>query len=153
PRRRARRRGGRRRRPGRPRRAGGGAVRPIRLEIEGLRSFRAPQPIDFAGRDHIAIVGDTGAGKSSILEALTWALYGRTTFSGHANQELMNSTSTAMRVVLQFSVGGERWEVARAAKRTAKGTVGPASAVLRRLGEDDRAVEQVEGVKQVNARV
>ena len=53
-------------------------MRPIHLTVEGLRSFRSPAvPIDFTGRDHLAIVGDTGAGKSSILEAITYALYGK----------------------------------------------------------------------------
>ena len=44
-------------------------MRPLHLTIEGLRSFRARVSIDFTGRGHVAIVGDTGAGKSSILEA------------------------------------------------------------------------------------
>ena len=101
-------------------------MRPIHLTIEGLRSFRSPArgkddtgprtpTIDFSDRDHIAIIGDTGAGKSSILEAITYALYGQTTFTAHANQELMNDTSTDLRVVLRFRVAGETWEVARSA--------------------------------------
>ena len=55
-------------------------MRPLELTIEGLRSFRAPVTIDLRGRDQIAIVGDTGAGKSSIIEAITYALYGQATF-------------------------------------------------------------------------
>ena len=139
-------------------------MRPIHLTIEGLRSFRSPArrkdggerrtpTIDFTGRDHVAIIGDTGAGKSSILEAITYALYGQTTFTAHANQELMNDTSTDLRVVLRFRVSGETWEVARSLRRGGQGGVGQARAQLRRLDDDGEAVEQVEQVRRVNERI
>ena len=139
-------------------------MRPIHLTIEGLRSFRTPpgqetgtaprEPtIDFTGRDHIAIIGDTGAGKSSILEAITYALYGQTTFAARANQELMNDTSTHLRVVLRFRVSGETWEVTRTLRRSGQRDVGQVRAVLRRLGDNDATVEQVEQVRRVNERI
>ena len=128
-------------------------MRPLRLGIEGLRSFRSPVSIDFAGRDHVAIVGDTGAGKSSILEAITYALYGQTTFTAQANQELLNDQYTHLRVVLRFRVSGETWEVARSLRRGGGGEVGQARAQLRRLGGDGEAVEQLEQVRPVNERV
>ena len=128
-------------------------MRPLRLTIEGLRSFRAPVSIDFTGRDHIAIVGDTGAGKSSILEAITYALYGQTTFTAQANQELMNDTSIHLRVVLRFKVSGETWEVVRTLRRAGDRAVGQPNAQLRRFGAAGETVEQVEQVRRVNERV
>ena len=139
-------------------------MRPIHLTIEGLRSFRTPArlesdagprrpTIDFTGRDHIAIIGDTGAGKSSILEAITYALYGQTTFTARANQELMNDTTTHLRVVLRFRVSGETWEVTRTLRRGGQGGVGQVRALLRRVGDDDATVEQVEQVRRVNDRI
>ena len=127
-------------------------MRPVSLLIEGLRSFRAPVPIDFKGRSHIAVVGDTGAGKSSILEAMMYALYGKATFGG-SNQELMNDTSTQLRVVLRFRVSGEEWEVARVVRRTNRGDVGAARAQLVHLGADGETLEKVEQVRVVNDRV
>ncbi len=128
-------------------------MRPVTLIIEGLRSFRAPVAIDFTGRDHIAVVGDTGAGKSSILEAITYALYGKTSFSAQANQELMNDTSTKLRVVLCFRVFGEDWEVARTLRRDGRGAVKPSGAQLRRLGADGETAERIEKVAPVNERI
>ncbi len=128
-------------------------MRPLHLKIEGLRSFRAPVTLDFAGRDHIAIVGDTGAGKSSILEAMTWALYGRTTFSAQGKQELMNDTSRAMRVVLRFGLSGETWEIVRGARRSKAGRVGAVWAQLTRIGEDGEPEERIEQVRLVKQRV
>ena len=128
-------------------------MRPLHLTIEGLRSFRARVAIDFTGRGHVAIVGDTGAGKSSILEAITYALYGQTTFTAQANQELMNDTSMHLRVVLRFRLSGETWEVARTLRRGGQGRVGPATAQLRRVDAGGAAAEQVEQVKPVNDRI
>ena len=128
-------------------------MRPLELSVEGLRSFRSPVSIDFTGRDHVAIVGDTGAGKSSILEAITYALYGQTTFTAQANQELMNDTYTDLRVALTFRVSGETWEVARSLRRDRRGDVGQARALLRRIGQDGEPVEQLEQVRPVNERV
>ena len=138
-------------------------MRPLQLTIEGLRSFRTPAgqdgagsrkpTIDFTGRDHIAIVGDTGAGKSSILEAITYALYGQTTFRARANQELMNDTSTHLRVVLRFRVSGETWEVTRTLRRSGRRDVGQVRVLLRRVGDDDATLEQVEQVRPVNDRI
>ncbi|MCY4400266.1 MAG: SMC family ATPase [Gemmatimonadetes bacterium] len=127
-------------------------MRPVHLLIEGLRSFRAPVSIDFEGRSHIAVVGDTGAGKSSILEAMMYALYGKATFGG-SNQELMNDTSTQLRVVLRFRVSGEEWEVARVVRRSSRGDVGAARAQLVHLGADGEPLEKVEQVRVVNDRV
>ena len=139
-------------------------MRPLQLTIEGLRSFRTPPgqnggtttrkpTIDFTGRDHIAIIGDTGAGKSSILEAITYALYGQTTFTARANQELMNDTSTHLRVVLRFRVSDETWEVTRTLRRGSQRDVGQVRALLRRVGDDDATIEQVEQVRRVNERI
>ena len=128
-------------------------MRPIHLTIEGLRSFRSAVSIDFTGCDHVAVVGDTGAGKSSILEAITYALYGRTMFTAQGNQELMNDTSMHLRVVLRFEVSGEAWEVARTLKRDGHGKVGPASAQLRLVGDSNEAIRQIDKVGPVNKHI
>lgn len=128
-------------------------MRPLSLRIEGLRSFRAPVEIDFGDRDQIAVVGDTGAGKSSILEAMTYALYGKTSFAGQASQELMNDTSDKTRVVLRFRVSGQEWDVVRTLRRDGKGQVRPSGAQLQLLGKDGEPLEIVEKVRQVNERV
>jgi exonuclease SbcC len=53
-------------------------MRPMKLELEGFTSFRERTEIDFRGFDLFAITGQTGAGKTSLLDAMTYALYGRT---------------------------------------------------------------------------
>lgn len=128
-------------------------MRPLRITIEGLRSFRAEVEIDFGDRTQIAVIGDTGAGKSSILEAMTYALYGQTSLGGRSKQELMNDTSDVMRVVLRFRIAGEEWEVTRVDRRAGVGGFRPPKAQLVRFGPGDQTVEKVEQVRSVNERV
>ena len=51
-------------------------MRPVLLEMAGFGSFREPTTVDFAGADYFALVGPTGAGKSTVIDAMTFALYG-----------------------------------------------------------------------------
>ena len=53
-------------------------MRPISIEMEGFISFRERASIDFSNLDLFAITGPTGAGKTSIIDAMTYALYGCT---------------------------------------------------------------------------
>ena len=128
-------------------------MRPLRISIEGLRSFRAEVGIDFGNRTQVAVIGDTGAGKSSILEAMTYALYGQTSLGGRSKKELMNDTSDVMRVVLRFRVSDQEWEVARVDRRAGAGGLRPAQAQLVRYGPDDETLEKVEQVRPVNDRI
>ena len=54
---------------------------PLRLTIEGIYSYQERQTIDFSALTQaglFGIFGIVGSGKSSILEAITFALYGET---------------------------------------------------------------------------
>ena len=51
-------------------------MRPIRLELEGFSSFRDHTELDFSDAELFVLSGPTGAGKSSIIDAITFALFG-----------------------------------------------------------------------------
>jgi DNA repair protein SbcC/Rad50 len=94
-------------------------VRPIALTIEGLTSYRQRQEIDFTDLDLFVITGPTGAGKSSILDAMTLALYGSVArVNGHELKELISHGQSHMRVQFDFAVGGDQYRVARVFSRT-----------------------------------
>ncbi|MCW5319381.1 AAA family ATPase [Nostoc sp. KVJ3] len=52
-------------------------MRPLELTLEGFTSFRNQAKINFEKLELFAITGPTGAGKSSLLDAMTLALYGK----------------------------------------------------------------------------
>ncbi|MGH9149645.1 MAG: AAA family ATPase, partial [Acidimicrobiales bacterium] len=93
-------------------------MRPLRLQLAGLRSYRREVTVDFRDRSLVAIVGDTGAGKSSLLEAITYALYGASTWPGPPS-DLISDHVPSMRVELDFRAGGDDWTVTRSMSRTA----------------------------------
>ncbi|MYE47228.1 MAG: SMC family ATPase, partial [Chloroflexi bacterium] len=90
-------------------------MRPLRLELRGFTSFREPAVVDFEGRRLFAITGPTGAGKSSLLDAITWALYGEAPRVGRATRQLITHGARSMAVQFDFSVRGERYRVSRQA--------------------------------------
>ena len=90
-------------------------MRPLRLELRGFTSFRETAVVDFEGRRLFAITGPTGAGKSSLLDAITWALYGEAPRVGRATRQLITHGARSMAVQFDFSVRGERYRVSRQA--------------------------------------
>lgn len=73
---------------------------PLRLKLSGFLSYRDPVEIDFTSFDLACISGQNGAGKSSLLDAFTWALFGEARRRG---EELIHAASNAAEVALTFS--------------------------------------------------
>ncbi|WP_405373900.1 MULTISPECIES: AAA family ATPase [unclassified Microbacterium] len=113
-----------------------------RLELTGFGPFRERQAIDFDAFDAdglFLITGRTGAGKSSILDGVSFALYGSVPRYEGGDRRLRSDHSFVTdptEVRLEFTVGGTRWRVTRApdyerpAKRGGGMTLEPARAEL-----------------------
>lgn len=93
-------------------------MRPIKLTVEGFTSFADRVEVDFSQLDLFAITGPTGSGKTSLLDAITWALYGRTSRLNKTSTDLISHSAERVSVHLEFSVGTNRYRVARTCKRT-----------------------------------
>lgn len=90
---------------------------PVSLTIQGIYSYQAKQTIDFTkltSAGIFGIFGPVGSGKSTILEAITFALYGRTdrlNLSGdNRNYNMMNLKSNEMLIDFVFRTGAEQTE-------------------------------------------
>lgn len=94
-------------------------MRPLRLRIKGLRSYRGELEIDFSEAGLFAVIGDTGSGKSSILEAMTYALYSATTWDQRGVGSLIADGAATVSVSLDFSAEGQIYRVTRSTSRTA----------------------------------
>ena len=82
-------------------------MRPKLLEIEGLQSFRDVQRIDFEALSEtglFGIFGPTGSGKSTVLDALTFALYGKIKRADGGTQGIINSHHKTARVSFTFEL-------------------------------------------------
>ena len=78
-------------------------MRPIKLELTGFTCFKELQSISFDNLELFAIVGQTGAGKSSILDAITYALFGETSRLGSRGlEQLVSQGANGMQVALEF---------------------------------------------------
>lgn len=110
-------------------------MRPLSLEVEGFTAFRDPQTIDFRELELFAITGPTGAGKTSILDAIAFALYGQVPRLGgkQGTADLVSLGTTQARVKFEFSIKGKgSYRVARRLKRHAA-----QSATVERLHEEE----------------
>ena len=99
---------------------------PLHLTIEGLYSYREKQEIDFSRLTQaqlFGIFGATGSGKSSILEAISYALYGQ---SERLNQRdnrgynMMNLKSNRLYIDFEFLVDEDKYKFTVLGKRNSK---------------------------------
>jgi len=144
-----------------------GSVRPLRLLLDGFGTYRNETEIDFADVDFFVLVGPTGSGKSTVIDALCFALYG-TVPRWDNEKEVRNAlapSANACRVSLIFELAGERYVAARSLQRGKQGHVTTKAARLERLDASvppqaplqeilEASVEQLaEGPDNVKTRV
>jgi exonuclease SbcC len=125
-------------------------MRPVRLSLEGFTSFKEPVTLDFSALDLFVIHGATGAGKSSLLDALTYALFGKVPRSeGRGGiAEFISLGKKRATTALEFALRDERYRVTRTASRGKKGV--ETKALLERLRGGDFAETVAEGVSRVD---
>ena len=93
-------------------------MKPIKLTMSAFGSYRGVERIDFTGIQNgcFLITGDTGAGKTTIFDAVTYALYGRTS-GGKRDGNMMRSQyaqpETETYVELEFLYRGQTYRVRR----------------------------------------
>ncbi len=92
-------------------------MKPLELEIQGLYSYREKQRLDFRPFHRLrlfGIFGKTGDGKSSILDAMTFALYGRVDrLGGRSLREAVNPAAGQLLVNFSFELDGAVFRVSR----------------------------------------
>lgn len=100
---------------------------PLNLTIEGLYSYRTRQSIDFTNLTQaglFGIFGGVGSGKSSILEAISFALYNeseRLNSRDNRNYNMMNLKSDKLFIDFEFRSGtGDRYRFVVHGKRNKK---------------------------------
>ena len=84
---------------------------PHKLRLQNFMCYREEQVLDFSGIHLVCLAGDNGHGKSALLDAMTWALWGQA--RARRDDELVTLGETEMWVELEFGLGGQRYRVWR----------------------------------------
>ena len=89
---------------------------PRTLTLSGFLSYRTPVTIDFTPFDLACIAGANGAGKSSLLDAFTWVLFGR---ARKTDDSIINAHPEvkAAQVTLEFEYETNLYRIQRTSPR------------------------------------
>ena len=125
-------------------------MKPIKLKIEGVKSFSSPVEIDFKkllNAGMFGIFGDTGSGKSTILESIICSLY-----SSKFKTEYINKRSSYAEIIFTFElvINGKRttYEVNRKFNKN-----GQPKAVLYEYKDGNAKISIAEKQRQVDEKL
>lgn len=131
-------------------------MRPIRLELSGLNSYIDKSVVDFeklTDRGLFGIFGKTGSGKSTILDAMTIAMYGSIPRN---TKEFINSSCDKAIISYEFEIGSKnakrRYKVDRTIVRTNTGTKTSYSRLIE-MYEDESEKVLADKVGEVNNKI
>ena len=137
-------------------------MRPLAVTMQAFGPYAGVQTLDFAdlrGAGFFLITGPTGAGKTTVLDAMSFALYGDTSGgaeseggrSGAAMRSDHADPGTLTRVVFDFSIGADLYRVERLPEqerpklRGEGTTTHPQEATMWRLGRGDDGARSIDG--------
>ncbi|HLH80100.1 MAG TPA: SMC family ATPase [Chthonomonas sp.] len=93
---------------------------PIRLSLKNFMSYgEPPETLNFEGLHVACLSGENGNGKSALLDAITWALWGRTRIAsqGVSEDDLIRLGAQEMEILFEFELNGQRYKVTKKRKR------------------------------------
>ncbi len=111
-------------------------MRPRRLKLKGFTCFRGETVVDFKDKRVFAIVGRTGSGKTTLMDAMCYALYGRVP-RGTDPGRLVARGASQMHVSFEFDAPGGRYRAGRTINVSARGNQTPHVKFERWIQDDD----------------
>ncbi|MFB3883067.1 MAG: AAA family ATPase, partial [Armatimonadota bacterium] len=94
-------------------------MRPVRLKLKDFLSYRGEHIVDFDGVTLAALIGANGSGKSSLIDAIRFALFGHTR---GGSDGVITDGEQACRVEFEFALGEEMYLVSRQRSRKGAGS-------------------------------
>lgn len=124
-------------------------MRPQKLSLKNFMPFRVTgdqvHEVDFSQLDLFSITGPMASGKSALIDAMVWCLYGRTARYGADSKGVISTGEQTCEVALDFTLG-TRWF--RAVRRTGKITD---SGLSEREGEE--WIQDISGSARLTNRI
>ncbi len=96
---------------------------PHRVKLSGFLSYTDEQDIRFGGAAVWMLAGTNGSGKSSVFDAVTYALFGHHRGGSQNAAELINKDSSALAVEFDFKLDGRLFRAKRTLRRSQKGAI------------------------------
>ena len=123
---------------------------PVRLELRNFLAYRAPEPIVFEGISLACLTGGNGVGKSSILDAITWGLWGRA--RAKRDEDLIHLGQNEMHVGIDFEQDGRRYRVLRRRARAGRGSRGALDLIVLDAAGRPRIISE-DGVRRTQEKI
>ena len=92
---------------------------PHKLRLHNFMCYRDEQSLDFSGIHLACLTGDNGHGKSALLDAITWALWGKA--RARRDDELIALGETETWVEFEFDLARQRYRVWRQRSKKGRG--------------------------------
>ena len=128
---------------------------PIKLNLRNFLSYRENVPtLDFTGVHVACLCGDNGHGKSALLDAITWCLWGHA--RGQVQDDLVSYGADEARVELDFLARDGRFKVIRSRRRGGgRRRQGASDLQLVSVADDGETTQVVSGnsIRETQARV
>lgn len=87
---------------------------PTKLELKNFLAYQSPDPLNLEDLHLACLTGENGAGKSSLLDAISWALWGKA--RTRSDDDLIHLGQEEMVVTLDFVQDRQRFRVTRKRK-------------------------------------
>lgn len=138
-------------------------MRPLKLTMTAFGPYAREQVIDFTelnGRNLFLITGATGSGKTTVFDAICYAIYGKASGRDRDGESLRShfaEDNLLTSVELEFELRGKKYWLRRVPKQTRRKTIGEghteqnAQAQLTRL--EDPQARLIDGVRNVDEQI
>ena len=110
---------------------------PLKLHLKNFLCYGEDVPtLDFQGINLACLCGQNGHGKTAILEAITWSLWGKG--RAQTQQEFVRIGQRSMSVELEFACRDEKYRVLRTFSKPCRRRVRQQHRKRRRIPADQR---------------
>ncbi len=97
---------------------------PLKLELKNFMSYGPDgATLDMTGLHTLCLAGENGNGKSALLDAITWVLWGESRAGKNKHDDLVRIGADEMSVTLTFQMDGQTYRVLRKRSKRASGNV------------------------------
>ena len=127
---------------------------PIKLAVRNFMCYRDNvPPLQFTGIHTASIWGDNGNGKSALIDAMTWALWGKT--RAKSDDDLIHSGETEMEVEFDFAVGQQPYRIIRKHAKPKRQRASGQSSLDLLIGSDGDGFKVIsgDGIRQTEQKI